>query len=72
MTIQVESERERLVKRICEFTRMHCPRLPIDEFFRFRIRLQKTRVEVLREILEKDVVNTSAAAIMPRGMAVRS
>jgi predicted xylose isomerase-like sugar epimerase len=71
MAVERDSERDRLIKRICEFTRMQAPRLPIDEFFRFRTRLSRTRVEVLREILEQDVVNTTAVAILPRGLAAR-
>ena len=71
MAITPESERERLIGHICEFTRMHAPRLPIDEFFRFKVRLQKTRLEVLREIVEEDAVNTTAAAILPRGLVAR-
>lgn len=72
MAIDPGSERAQLVRHICEFTRMHAPSLPIHELFRFRLRLEKTRVEVLREILEQDVVNTAAAAILPRGLAARS
>lgn len=69
--IQPGSERDRLTKCILEFARVRMPRLRPDDYFRLRARLEKTRIEVLREILEEDIVNTAAAAVLPRELVVR-
>jgi hypothetical protein len=54
-------ERERLIRHICESIRVYTPAQRIEEFFRMRQRLSKTPIEVLRQILEEDVVNVTAA-----------
>jgi len=54
-------ERERLIKHICEHVRLYAPAGRIDDFFKMRQRVQKTSIEILREIVEQDVVNVTAA-----------
>lgn len=57
-----ETERERLIAHICEFLR--CYGADLAGIFHVRRRLEKTRVEVLRQIVEEDVVNVTAAQFL--------
>lgn len=62
-----EMERERLIRHICESVRVYTPAQKIDEFFRMKQRLRKTPIDVLRQILEEDVVNVTAAQFVRSG-----
>jgi len=53
-------ERDQLVKAICESVRAYAPHQRVDAYFKMRQRLRKTKVAVLREILEQDIVNVGA------------
>lgn len=52
------TERERLITHICEFVRL--TGVDVADYFRIRQRLQKTRIETLRQILEDDQVEVTA------------
>jgi hypothetical protein len=62
-----ETEREKLTAHICEFLRRSGADLA--GIFHVRRRLEKTRVEVLRQIVEEDVVNVTAAQFLRTGAA---
>lgn len=57
-----ETERERLTAHICEFVRL--AGADPAGFMRTRARLEKTSVTVLRQIIEEDVVNVTAAQFL--------
>jgi hypothetical protein len=57
-------ERERLVRHICEHVRIYAPPQRVDEYFKLRTRLQKTSLDVLRQIVEDDVANVTAAQFL--------
>jgi hypothetical protein len=59
-----EEERDRLVRHICESVRLYAPAQRVDDFFKMRSRLQKTSLDILREIVEQDVVNITAAQFL--------
>lgn len=63
------NERERLVRHICESIRVYAPAQRIDDFFKMRIRLQKTSLDVLRQIVEEDLVNVTAAQFIRTAVA---
>jgi len=52
-------ERDQLVKAICESVRQYSPHQRVDAYFKMRQRLRKTRLSILRQILEEDVVNVN-------------
>ncbi len=54
-------ERGRLIQHICESIRVYTPAQRIEAFYRIKQRLQKTPLAVLRQIVDEDVVNTTAA-----------
>lgn len=68
---EAAAERDRLARHICEHVRVLMPRLPIDDYHRFRIRVQKTSLPVLRQILEEDAIGEAARAILPQGLGAR-
>jgi hypothetical protein len=49
------TERERLVRAICDSVRRFFPEQRVDKYFQMRQRLNSTRIEVLRNILEDDL-----------------
>jgi len=56
-----QDERDQLVKAICESVRAYAPHQRVDAYFKMRRRLRNTKLSVLREILEQDVVNVAGA-----------
>ena len=56
-----KDERDALVKAICESVRAYAPHQRVDAYFKMRRRLRKTRLSVLREILEQDIANIGGA-----------
>ena len=52
-----KEERDQLVKAICESVRAYAPHQRVDAYFKMRRRLRRTRITILREILEEDIVN---------------
>ena len=52
-----QDERDKLVRAICASVRTYAPRQRVDAYFKMRQRLRKTSIQVLREILEQDIVN---------------
>jgi hypothetical protein len=69
LTVDRVIERERLIKHICESIRLYSPAQRIDAFFKMRIRLQKTDIATLRQIVEEDVVNVTAAQFLREAAA---
>lgn len=69
MPLDQQSERERLIKHICESVRILSPAQRIDLFFKMRVRLQKTDIATLRQIVEEDVVNVTAAQFLREAAA---
>jgi hypothetical protein len=61
------TERQRLILHICEFIRL--AGVDLAGYFRLRRRLEKTDIAVLRQIVEEDVVNVSAAKFLREGVA---
>jgi predicted xylose isomerase-like sugar epimerase len=56
-------ERERLIRHICESIRVYTPAQRIEAFFDMKRRLAKTSIEVLRQIIDEDVVNATARSV---------
>lgn len=61
------TERERLIAHICESIKLYTPASQLDAYFRVRQRLNKTPITVLRQILEEDIVNVTAAQFLKNG-----
>lgn len=62
------NERGRLIRHICESIRIYAPAQRIDAYHRIKARLCKTPLSVLREIVEEDVVNVTAAQFIRNGV----
>lgn len=54
-------ERDRLIRHICESVRVYMPAEKIALYQQMKARLHKTPLHILRQILEEDVVNVTAA-----------
>jgi hypothetical protein len=59
---RMSDECARLIQHICGFMRL--AGVDMASYFRVRQHLQKTRIEVLRQIVEDDVVNVTAAQFL--------
>jgi hypothetical protein len=59
-----QDERERLIRHICESIRVYTPAQRMEAFFEMKRRLAKTSLEVLRQIIDEDVVNVTAAQLV--------
>lgn len=70
---EAQAERDRLAKHICEHVRLliRGPHLRLDDYFKFRQRVYKTSLPVLRQILEEDTIGDAARAILPQGLGAR-
>lgn len=58
------TEQDQLVEKICQSLRTYMPASRMDEYHRVKVRLQKLRVPVLRQILEEDVVHILGAKFL--------
>lgn len=46
-------ERRRLIEYICDMVRVNVPSQRMDDFFKMRVRIEKTQIEVLRDIADE-------------------
>jgi predicted RNA binding protein with dsRBD fold (UPF0201 family) len=66
-------ERDRLTKEICGrvLQLISGPHLRLDDYFKFRARVQKTSLPVLRQILEEDTIGDAARTVLPQRLGAR-